>query len=710
MLVELYSHPQFGKIFKLAAFGYGHEPTSLVCRLPDGERIRLVSEEGSRQGCVLGTLLYCFAKKTPFEDAVKDLPSTTATAFADDFTAVGEGLELAKVASRLIASGHNFNLDKTKLVWPHTTAVPLDIAKAFQDLNIEILHNVGHKILGAYLSLPHHQDQAKRFALEQASDHGDLFKALNSSFLPLHTTYYMLRFAAQPRMIFQTRLTAMPIARDAFQHFDERITEVVSKLFKMPNNDSIDAHGARSPNPPVPASALQQTQMPCHQGGKGIRAISSLANAAFYASYTRCLADTQPLVTQARAQGRLGVNEHCTSTQHALQAHQALIASGVTHSQENTYTLKANQGGECISPKSPILPTNFHNTQQFYSDTINSPAFKLQKIVTFQKENADEAASRAHNSKRTNARLQCLKLPGASAILNPWPSSVSHPRKQLSDLEFATFMNFTSGIAPYKNLPNCPCGYSYNPEDPNSDETHGLSCKKFHGLRIMMHDALKCLATTQARRAGLAATNEPPTDREGTRIRPDGLQLFASGLNYTDTRTVHPLTPSRIASGVAGTKKPLNTAFKSKNDKFNYAGFKNVCDAGGHVIGRAESFCKQENATFHALAIETYGGLHPSYTKFLKRLLDEATAGHLCVDTTAERNAYYASLVSETQATMISHVTNIFRFHAKRCHRAGFAQNQLARRAAPNLGPAFALELANLQSAAEMDAGAASQF
>jgi hypothetical protein len=697
MLEELYRHPQFQQLFKIATFGYGHEPTSLVCRLPKGGLIRLASEEGSRQGCVLGTILYCFAKKQPFESAIEGMPATVATAFADDFNAVGKALHLAETATRLINSGHNLNLDKTKLLWPHSSAVPDDIKQAFQTLNIEIICNKGRKVLGAFLGLPHHKNQAERFAMSQASSHKHLFNALNADFLPWHTTYYVLRFAAQPRMIYQTRLTAKSIGQAAFNYFDDRMTEVVHKLFSMrrPGSDDPNEANNRIPDPPLPASALQQTMTPCRHGGKGIRAISSLADAAYYASHIRCLADTRPIETEARQDGRLAANENSTTTNHAREAHRALIADGVRHSADDVYHLKDKNGKACLMTNAPILPTDFSKTPQFYDTVINNPAFKLQRITTHQKENAQDSARQANLSKRTRARLACLKKPGACAILNPWPSSDANPRPMLTNLEFATWMNFTSGVSPYHNLPDCPCGHHYDPSSPTSDETHAMSCKKYQGERIFLHDLLKNLATKQARRAGLAAGNEPATDMKGPRYRPDGEQLFSSGLNYTDTTTVHPLTPLRVANNQAGTKALLALAVKGKIDNFNFEGQKDVKDAAGNVIDQTRSFCALENASFLALAIETYGGLHTDYLRFLRNISAEAVNNLLCADTDPERNAYYAFLVAETQATLIKGITKCFRAHARKCRKHGHVQrvrNRSRVRArgaavASNLGP-----------------------
>ena len=693
MLVELYAHPQFQSLFRIACFGYGHGPSSLALSLPDGEIQRIASEEGSRQGCVIGLMLYCFGKKTPFEQAVANLPGTTARAYADDFTAVAEADDLAVVVQRLTASGIELNRTKTFLLWPHSTPVPQNVVALFEPLNIEIRTNTGCKALGGFLGLdlPQHRQQIKDFVMAKAHEHDQLFDALNSKFISNHITYYLLRFSAQPRLIYQARLTPLALAREAFTYFDLQIDHVLqNKLFARPDF-RIWKEWEAEPEP-LSVSVLEQTHLPCRLGGKAIRPICSLANAAHYASYMKNSHVTDAIEAEARAQNRLAVGAVCAATRHAESAHKALIDAGVLQSGDATYAVaaaahaaavqgpqpanvnanaNANAGGALVvmGLKAPILPTEFANTTTFYGPVRDRLTFKLQKIITFQKENEQYRAIYDASSKQDRIRLDCLRRPGASAVLNPWPSSAHCPRKVCSDQAFSCWMNFTSGLAPFKNpLRNCQCG-----ADLVANPTHAAGCRTMWAAKIQMHDAVKCKHTTLARRAGLPAGNEPPTNiRNGKRIRPDNHVIFSEGPVYADVTIRHPLCPSYVAHPLRWHKegKLLGNAAKEKLRKFALP--KMVKPLKGQLgpANQVPSFCARAGAGFYPLAMDTYGGLHSKTQEFLKRLTGEAVHNNLCGDSIRERNEYYMGLVSEIQVTLVKQVEWCFRLYARNAFKA----------------------------------------
>ena len=88
MLEKLYALPELSPLWRIADFCYGiPSPLHLFGR--DGLVASLTSQRGSRQGCVLGTLLFCLGLQPVLEEASRGLSDLTVSAYIDDIAAVG---------------------------------------------------------------------------------------------------------------------------------------------------------------------------------------------------------------------------------------------------------------------------------------------------------------------------------------------------------------------------------------------------------------------------------------------------------------------------------------------------------------------------------------------------------------------------------------------------------------------------------------------
>ena len=87
VLENLFSHPQLSQIWRLAHFLYS-DPSLLY--LFDGVQLvdTLLSQEGVRQGDVLGPLLFCIGVHKLYEECMS-VSGAQGVAIADDFTLVG---------------------------------------------------------------------------------------------------------------------------------------------------------------------------------------------------------------------------------------------------------------------------------------------------------------------------------------------------------------------------------------------------------------------------------------------------------------------------------------------------------------------------------------------------------------------------------------------------------------------------------------------
>jgi len=100
MLRQLYDQPGLAVLWRLSDFCYGD-----ASRLHFFDRSELVSsfesQRGARQGCVLGSLLFCLGLQPALLDATRDLPDIALRAYVDDLSVAGPIDQIAQVLARL---------------------------------------------------------------------------------------------------------------------------------------------------------------------------------------------------------------------------------------------------------------------------------------------------------------------------------------------------------------------------------------------------------------------------------------------------------------------------------------------------------------------------------------------------------------------------------------------------------------------------------
>ena len=88
MLERLYALPELSSLWRIAGLCYGI-PSPLYLFDREGLVESFTSERGSRQGCVLGTLLFCLGLRPILEGASAGLSDLTISAYIDDIAVVG---------------------------------------------------------------------------------------------------------------------------------------------------------------------------------------------------------------------------------------------------------------------------------------------------------------------------------------------------------------------------------------------------------------------------------------------------------------------------------------------------------------------------------------------------------------------------------------------------------------------------------------------
>jgi len=127
MLERLYALPELAAVWRIADLCYG-VPSPLHLFDRDGPVASFTSQRGSRQGCVLGTLLFCLGLQPILEEASGDLDKLTVSAYIDDLAVTGPLEQVSIFFERLNALspavGLSISLPKSSLLWSCDLLVP----------------------------------------------------------------------------------------------------------------------------------------------------------------------------------------------------------------------------------------------------------------------------------------------------------------------------------------------------------------------------------------------------------------------------------------------------------------------------------------------------------------------------------------------------------------------------------------------------------
>ena len=648
MLQSLFELPQFSSLFKIANFGYGHGPSSLIVRCADGSTSRLSSQEGSKQGCVLGTLLYCLAAQKRYNQALAGVENVTPAAYADDFNAVGSGVATARVAKGLIDAGHKLNLEKTYFWWPHASPVPDDVQQAYDDLGIAVKTAdvlPGVKILGAFLCLPDkHQDHVD-FVQRIVDSHDHMFELLDTNFLSAGTKEWLLKACVQPRMIYQARVTPPVVMLGPATDFDDKLLKSYSyNCSHTPAERAAHVDPKQAFTiPALPHSVLEQITLPVRHSGVGLTPICSIMHAAYFSSYAAAVQWTEPFAAAAAAMAPALWNHQRPAsgllpTQVAAKAsHLYLTQNGVTTSDKDHFG--------AVGHPTDFIPEDFANTCRFYSSLENFSALHLQRFASRHLVSLRSRNFEATLSPIDLARVKHLSNPGAAA----WRQFVhtsSFTVRPLTDHEWAMQNKFCFGMPPAYGLTHCACNYdlTLKPGDEGYDPAHFQSCilQRKKG-RNSGHDLGNSKVSEFCHRC--CVPNEREVSCAGTNKRPDGSALFTTGPVLHDITIRHANCLSNLKDKSAGTAKVLKKAVRTKENKYARDEMAPDPNNPGLMVISKPSLATSENADFMALAITTYGDMHGDFCKFLRMLTAEAVHHGICEYD--NRGRFYAGMVAE---------------------------------------------------------------
>ena len=273
MLERLYALPELSPLWRIADLGYG-VPSPLHLFNRDELVASLTSQRGSRQGCVLGTLLFCLGLQPILEDAARGLPDLNVSAYIDDIAAVGPLDQVDIFFRRLVESaptlGLALSLPKSSLLWssPSSQPVPDAIREWANHRSIPLVCGAV-PLLGSMVG----QDPVlrQRFAADKVAALAPFFSALAHPRFTAQAAFILLRVCALPKFNFLCRTLPPRLTSAACAAFDKSVLNAAVSILHL-ERDSLSA------------LVLQLLAFPTSYGGFGLRRMELAAPAAFLGS------------------------------------------------------------------------------------------------------------------------------------------------------------------------------------------------------------------------------------------------------------------------------------------------------------------------------------------------------------------------------------------------------------------------------------------
>ncbi|MDR5730279.1 MAG: reverse transcriptase domain-containing protein [Terriglobia bacterium] len=553
------SMPEMNPAKRLIEWAYRN--SSLLFAMSDGQiELQILSEEGSRQGCPLGSLLFCCGTQPTLQRLQSAHPDVTITAFIDDVKATSKLKLLPPICEDLKREfadiGLQVNTDKCEVLINQPAEDSKELAW-FEKQGIK--HGASAvKYLGAGIGT----DPAARAAILQATvaKHRPLFAALADARLTRQESTYLARQCVNHKLSYLIAVSPPAISAPIAQEFDAQLRKAICSRL----------------NTELVGKALEQARLPVAMGGLGLRSAQWLAPIAFLASHARAAKAMESIDIQG------------TATMQGLTESLAAIKMMVSDSVKRT-----------LPSDAAVLHHHF----------ASHPHPELQHVLTADAEKMvfNRLVAQA-SSPHDQARIKAASADKASLCLTAAPTSET----RLDDSSFQLKVRHTLGLRPAEILPmRCRfCAHANG--DLQTNPWHPLSCPRIAGTKGTgrHNEVVQVLAGWITKLGGYVRIEQPlrlTTVQGEQEIIPD-IDAQLGGSRYLiDVSIADPTCPSHVNKGA---KEPLAVAAEVERKK--------------HDIYRDLANQIRPKPVVVPFVIESYGGFGVEATEFVKRLITQA--------------------------------------------------------------------------------------
>jgi len=274
MAKTLYSLPWSSPLWGLFNLAY-RNPSKLKVTI-GGKEFTLWSSEGSRQGCVLGSLLFCLVIHPTLIEARIRFPEVTFKAIIDDINMWGPASRLLEafdfLRQRLAEHGLVTNA-KTTIYVPVDTQIP----RSYTDPVAPLLtvNRSFIKILGGF----HSRDGSviRSLLKDHVAEHDTFFARLQM--MPPLAAYKILQHCGAPRLSFLIRVHHPDLIGDVVEKFDSDVVRVLEHICDTAASSFSE-------------ESTLLFQLPASEGGANVPKLSALAPIAYAASRAAAIRTT----------------------------------------------------------------------------------------------------------------------------------------------------------------------------------------------------------------------------------------------------------------------------------------------------------------------------------------------------------------------------------------------------------------------------------
>jgi Reverse transcriptase (RNA-dependent DNA polymerase) len=589
VLRQLYARPQLRRLWRIANFAYGvSSPLLMYNRNGDlvSDKV-FASEQGVRQGCALGGLLYANAVQALYAEALAAAGEGLMglVAVMDDVAVVGHLGAVRRFVAAFkagsAARGLELNLDKCVVLQPQDNSVAPEWLQFARDNGFQRPQVGAAQWLGTAVGWE--RAAMKRIIMElNGGQHSKLFAAVSSAEMGAQNALLVLRASILPRATYALR-TASPLLVEAFaRQFDDGVANALAAIVKRKPS----AKGASVFGPAGDAYRLSLSR-----GGVGLRAAETLSAAAYVSAVAVAIShmtDAQRAVLK-RDDNVMNLGLRMATTKLRICVPNFLFAPPA-------------------NPKQPVSAKECVSTVQFvdHYTQITAIGLPVQRLIT--------AALDKHkytllcDDSAVKARLQSAGDANAYSWLTTPPSE---PQFRLADTEVVRALRHRMGMAPVDTAPVCACGVAVT--DYNFDHFHSCDRVKTDATRArhnVVQQALAVVATEAGVTTRMDYGSSSAKEHNGSRLNPDGILfgLHSTGADVvTDVAVVNPTSASRVARASHAIRK-LATADSEEGFKRN----------------KYRDYVSQNRSVFCAFVAESYGAFGVSMKWIIAQLVKRA--------------------------------------------------------------------------------------
>jgi hypothetical protein len=429
----------------------------------------IMSQQGCRQGCPGGGLMFELGLLGPLRRTTEAFPDIKILAFFDNVHVAAQDPNRAIEASEFLDKeaakvGLVARPEKSALLFMTDSALPEQAAAHCRDKGIPVEREAA-VVLGAPVG--RNADLMKEILATTLKRHDRFFETIHDQQLPPQESMLLLSRSGVPRISYLMRCVSPELLTEVAREFDSRVMAAACAKLRIRPDASTQM-------------AREQLKLPVRLSGWGLRPAEHTLHFAFFGA----LAASSVLLCKLFPAGL-----------------PVAFAASVAASWANI-TSRLNPRGD--TPVE-VLPDRPDETLEFYRRDRDA-ASKLQRVLTAMwEESAFRALKLCDEATQDDVRrLDSLaeQMSGAWVATIPCTSRLS-----INDRLYRLAARLRLGLPPADHMPErCACGANL----ANGNWIHLMGCKKFSpNLVIHRHNAVVECTARAVRRVGGSARAEP---------------------------------------------------------------------------------------------------------------------------------------------------------------------------------------------------------